>query len=114
MGTNNIKFVLVSEFRELISFAKDDIRKDWHACVGENEKITWFTHAIKTFDSLSNIECKRAKLNDWVNYNSVFSRFHEHIDNNYNIWLKANLKSELITNQEYKQLYFRFYGLKVC
>ncbi len=95
-------FVPVSDFRDQIEFAFDAINCHWHSCVGEDERVQWFINAMERFNSLSKIDCKRAKPEDRDRYDSVFDRFSNHTQKHFLIWLKARLKSGAISEEQYR------------
>lgn len=81
--------VKVAEFRRSVDFAFDAINVHWGACVGEHEKILWFTMAFRGFSELSELECPRAKPEDRHRLEQVMDRFALHCDQYQDLWLKA-------------------------
>lgn len=95
-------FVPISDFRDQIDFTFDAINSHWQACVSEQERVQWFVYAIRRFNSLSQIDCKRAKPSDRHSYECVFDLFANHCEKHFVIWLKARLQSGSISKAQYQ------------
>ena len=81
--------VKVAEFRRSVDFAFDAINIHWCACVGEHEKILWFTSAFRRFSELSELECSRAKPEDRYQLERALDLFAAHCEQYEDLWLKA-------------------------
>lgn len=98
----SLSFVPVSDFRDQIDFAFEAINCHWHACVNEQERVQWFINAMRRFNALSEIACKRATDEDRARYDSVFDLFSNHTEKHFSLWLKARLQSGAMSEDQYR------------